>query len=225
MSLSKSPLRVDSLFHSLQGEGPLVGRPSHFLRLHGCNLRCRFCDTPRSQGGSPPLPLTCEEALERLLNLHPGRENLVVTGGEPLLQREALKDFFQKANPLFSTREIETNGTLSPGELSVMGLRFNVSPKLSGSGIPPQERLIWSVLEEFSSLSRAFFKFVVGSKGEADEALEVVVRLKLPLERTALMACGGDRDAMDRGACQTARWALERGMGYCDRLHLRLGIE
>jgi len=225
LSLSKSPLRVDSLFHSLQGEGPLVGRPSHFLRLHGCNLRCRFCDTPRSQGGSPPLPLTCEEALERLLNLHPGRENLVVTGGEPLLQREALKDFFQKANPLFSTREIETNGTLSPGELSVMGLRFNVSPKLSGSGIPPQERLIWSVLEEFSSLSRAFFKFVVGSKGEADEALEVVVRLKLPLERTALMACGGDRDAMDRGACQTARWALERGMGYCDRLHLRLGIE
>lgn len=225
MSLSKSPLRVDSLFHSLQGEGPLVGRPSHFLRLHGCNLRCRFCDTPRSQGGSPPLPLTCEEALERLLNLHPGRENLVVTGGEPLLQREALKDFFQKANPLFSTREIETNGTLSPGELSVMGLRFNVSPKLSGSGIPPQERLIWSVLEEFSSLSRAFFKFVVGSKGEADEALEVVARLKLPLERTALMACGGDRDAVDRGACQTARWALERGMGYCDRLHLRLGIE
>lgn len=202
-----------------------MGRPSHFLRLHGCNLRCRFCDTPRSQGGSPPLPLTCEEALERLLNLHPGRENLVVTGGEPLLQREALKDFFQKANPLFSTREIETNGTLSPGELSVMGLRFNVSPKLSGSGIPPQERLIWSVLEEFSSLSRAFFKFVVGSKGEADEALEVVARLKLPLERTALMACGGDRDAVDRGACQTARWALERGMGYCDRLHLRLGIE
>ena len=225
MSLSKSPLRVDSLFHSLQGEGPLAGRPSHFLRLHGCNLRCRFCDTPRPQGGASFLPLTCEEALERLLNLYPGRENLVVTGGEPLLQREALKEFFQRANPLFTTREIETNGTIPPGELSGMDLRFNVSPKLSGSGISLQERLVWPALEEFSSLPKAFFKFVVGSEGEADEALQVVVRLKIPLERTALMVCGGDRDTVDRGACQTARWALERGMGYCDRLHLRLGIE
>ena len=48
-------LRLAETFHSLQGEGPSAGTPAHFLRLQGCDVGCRWCDTKYSwdaDGGS-----------------------------------------------------------------------------------------------------------------------------------------------------------------------------
>ena len=79
--------RVSEIFRSVQGEGSLTGTDSVFLRASGCNLRCRWCDTPyasfRPEGAARPYA----EAAEAVLSY--GVRHVVLTGGEPLLPRDA----------------------------------------------------------------------------------------------------------------------------------------
>ena len=44
--MSKTFLKINEIFYSIQGEGSTIGTPSIFLRLSGCNLKCYWCDTP-----------------------------------------------------------------------------------------------------------------------------------------------------------------------------------
>ncbi|HQX90711.1 MAG TPA: 7-carboxy-7-deazaguanine synthase QueE [Moraxellaceae bacterium] len=79
-------LRISEIFHSLQGEARTVGRPTVFIRLTGCPLRCVWCDTPYAfSGGSI---MTLDTVLESVA-LH-GAKHICVTGGEPLAQPECL---------------------------------------------------------------------------------------------------------------------------------------
>lgn len=78
----KQSLRVTEIFHSLQGESSRVGLPTAFVRLTGCPLRCRYCDTPYAFHGGERK--TFEEILSAV-----GTKSVryvTVTGGEPLAQ-------------------------------------------------------------------------------------------------------------------------------------------
>lgn len=83
---------VSEIFYSLQGEGPLAGRPSAFVRTAGCDYRCTWCDTRyavwpehRAQWRS----LTPEAIWRRVVRLAPHGELLTLTGGNPALQKDA----------------------------------------------------------------------------------------------------------------------------------------
>lgn len=131
-------LRVTSVFFTLQGEGPLSGQPSVFVRLAKCNLACSFCDTYFDTGETytfDDLDLLIQRRLVQWFgsnmpawahwtNEQSRRINLVITGGEPLLQSN-LYDFidFERrmrawrmddspTTPQFATVQIETNGIL-----------------------------------------------------------------------------------------------------------------
>lgn len=79
-------LRVTEVFHSIQGESTQAGRPCVFVRLTGCDLRCVWCDTAYAfEGGTP---MSVEEVLGRVASF--GCTLVEVTGGEPLLQRDAI---------------------------------------------------------------------------------------------------------------------------------------
>ena len=104
-------LNVCEIFYSLQGESTLSGRPCVFLRLSGCNLRCPFCDSPDSwqtPGQELPLPIVLERIMS-LRRLQP-ESQLVITGGEPLLQD--LAELVECARKAGFYMAIETNGTL-----------------------------------------------------------------------------------------------------------------
>lgn len=108
-------LLVTTVFRTLQGEGPLAGRPAVFVRLAGCNYgsktdHCQFCDTSfQLDKATPYYP---EALLSEVLALkgYNERDCLVITGGEPTLQLTLL-DFIVKASGAFAEIQIETNGT------------------------------------------------------------------------------------------------------------------
>jgi 7-carboxy-7-deazaguanine synthase len=80
-------LRVNEIFHSLQGEADAVGFPTVFVRLTGCPLRCRYCDTEYAfhAGEWHDVPAIAAKVREF------GARHVCVTGGEPLAQPNCLK--------------------------------------------------------------------------------------------------------------------------------------
>lgn len=127
MNVEGGGLKLVEIFPSLQGEGVLVGVPQVFLRLAGCNLRCSYCDTPeaRREPGQCRVwgregveefianPLSVGRALERIEVLRlPAMHSVSLTGGEPLLQAEALAEILPALKARGMGIYLETNGTL-----------------------------------------------------------------------------------------------------------------
>jgi 7-carboxy-7-deazaguanine synthase len=79
-------LQVTEIFRSIQGESAYAGLPCTFVRLTGCNLRCTWCDTEYSFHGGERM--TVDAVVERVRAL--GGTLVELTGGEPLLQQEAI---------------------------------------------------------------------------------------------------------------------------------------
>lgn len=104
-------LNVNSMFYTIQGEGPNAGEPAYFIRLQGCNLRCTFCDTSFDDG----MPMTVTEIIQKVLGTHvyswAKPPLIVITGGEPMLQAD-LPDLVGKFLERGFRVQIETAGTV-----------------------------------------------------------------------------------------------------------------
>lgn len=128
---SSPTLRVQEIFATIQGEGPLAGTPAIFLRLAGCNLRCSFCDTDFESRWENQM--TPEQVAAEVLKLADGNIRLlVITGGEPMLQNfiPVLNLIRNGDGPQNWAFQIETAGTLwLPGLQPVHGVSIVCSPK------------------------------------------------------------------------------------------------
>jgi len=115
---NKDSANVLEIFSSIQGEGLYVGERHIFIRFHGCNLSCVYCDVSKQ---AKITDLDADDILEQIdtLNADSIHNTLVLTGGEPLLHSDFLKELL----PLIADRGLkiylETNGTLSK-ELSAV---------------------------------------------------------------------------------------------------------
>ncbi len=202
------------IFYSLQGEGARAGSPCVFLRLAGCNLHCRWCDTKYSW--HPGLPCTAADLAARICGF--GCPALVITGGEPLLQQDELRSLLQLL-PADMHIEIETNGTLLPhAELLLRVDQWNISPKLAHAGNAACPTLCADVLAAFAALPHAWFKFVVES--EADWA--DIAALQLPRHRIILMPRAATRAALEAARPAVAEMCLRHQVRLGDRMHLVL---
>lgn len=123
---------IQEVFSAIQGEGTLVGQRQIFVRFHGCNLTCAFCDTPASQGAPPewcaverqaggremdavanPLAVpTVLDAVRRLQQDYP-HHSISLTGGEPLLRTAYLDALLPALHAEGWRSFLETNGTLA----------------------------------------------------------------------------------------------------------------
>jgi len=106
-------LKVCEIFRSIQGESSHAGWPCIFVRLTGCNLRCRYCDTTYAYEGGEDL--SPRQVLERIEAL--GEGLMEFTGGEPLLQ-EAAVDLMNSLARLGRRVLVETNGSLDISPLA-----------------------------------------------------------------------------------------------------------
>jgi len=217
---------VSEIFQSIQGEGPKAGAPSLFIRLGGCNLRCEFCDTKYAsfaEFASEWKEYEVEDLVREVLRLKGGTWNLVITGGEPLLQQKALRGLIGKLESSFTSIEVETNGTIIPSELfHLRTINYNVSIKLESSGVPKDLRVFDDAIEVFASYERSNFKFVVDKEEDIKEILEIVSRFYISPQRVFLMPKAESLEELKENALKVAMWALKCGFNYADRLQFRL---
>lgn len=102
-------MRISEIFYSIQGESTYAGLPCVFVRLSGCNLDCKWCDTPYARTDENSREMTVDAVF---LEARKYRCSLVeLTGGEPLIQPEA-KELAKKFVDNGCTVLIETNGTI-----------------------------------------------------------------------------------------------------------------
>jgi len=100
-------LRITEIFYSLQGEARTVGRPTLFIRLTGCPLRCQYCDTAYAFSGGITWKLD-----EILTEVKKHRTRYVtVTGGEPLAQPNCLPLLSQLCDAGYEV-SLETSGAM-----------------------------------------------------------------------------------------------------------------
>jgi organic radical activating enzyme len=174
---------IVEIFSSIQGEGLLIGSPSNFIRLAGCNLRCTWCDTKYSWIRSDGRPMTLEQILD---SLDTTPQWTTVTGGEPLLQ-----DIFPLADALKNKGfkvAVETNGTVKPREevRKVVDV-FSVSPKLSNSG--------YKLRYDFSDDWATYYKFViVNPEVDLREVKDFVESQGIRKEKVIVQPDGNRRD-------------------------------
>lgn len=159
--------QVVESFVSINGEGRRAGQLALFIRFAGCNLRCSYCDTMwANEPGVAYTWMTKEEIYD--LVRESGVENVTITGGEPLLQKDIkeLLCFLAEDKNLFI--EIETNGSvaiepfINISERIVMTMDY----KLPESGMEGK-----MCLENFSFLRpQDTVKFVSGSRDDLERA-------------------------------------------------------
>jgi len=97
-------LKIVDIFYSIQGEGKFSGYPCIFIRLHGCNLDCYFCDEDLHKGAYESF--TYAEILQKIKE-HPSR-HVVITGGEPSLND--INEFIDALHEKGYSVAVETNG-------------------------------------------------------------------------------------------------------------------
>ena len=157
--MAKGKLRVVEVFDSIQGEGELMGMPHTFVRLAGCNLRCRWCDTKYALD-APGVEMGVDEIVSQV-----NCDYVCVTGGEPLLQDVCglLRGLSESGRKV----TVETNCTVRDKRLDEFVFLYSVSPKLFSSG----EGYDNKVLESYLNLDNVQVKFVVCDE---DDFLQVV---------------------------------------------------
>lgn len=102
-------LNTHSTLTTIHGELPFMGAPCTLIRLQGCNLHCAYCDTKDSISPIGGRSISDEDLLDFILSSN--LKDILITGGEPLVQRNAL-DTFLYFIPIYYRVTIETNGTI-----------------------------------------------------------------------------------------------------------------
>jgi len=199
--VSKKSLFVSEIYSAIQGEGPLLGIRQIFLRLSGCDLRCKWCDTPESLQRSPLCsveqkmgernfkmiqnPINYESFISFVNNLVPKlHHSMSITGGEPLLQAELLKTYIIKLKEQFKFPVYLESGGHRHDELSsIIHLLDYVSMdiKIPSSGTA----VLWENHKKFldvclksESLIDFWIKLVVSEETLLDELVYAVDLVK-----------------------------------------------
>jgi len=171
---------VTEIFSSLQGEGVFVGARQIFVRFKECNMGCDFCDTPdrgAGRGYSPAQLLHEVVAIDRKDGPH---HSVSLTGGEPLIYAEFLKEFLPLLKEKGFKVYLETNGTLPEKLKQVIGLVDIVAMdfKLPSS---TKRRGYWKEHAKFlriASAKKVFVKAVVTAGTRSGEMKHAIALLR-----------------------------------------------
>lgn len=171
-------LQITEIFKSVQGESSYAGLPCVFVRLAGCNLRCRYCDTEYAfYDGKETTVSETVATVEKF-----GLRLVEITGGEPLLQSESI-DLMKRFLNLNYKVMLETGGSLSIQDVPKEVIKI-VDLKCPSSGEVDKN--------DFKNLSRLAphdeIKFVIGDRNDYEWSREILKKYELEEKANVLFS-------------------------------------
>lgn len=202
---------LSEIKEGIQGEGKYTGYPTTFIRTHGCNCNCTYCDTTYSFLNKRK-KLNIEGIVKKVQQLK--NKYVCITGGEPLLQKEEVMALVYELRHLDYEVSIETNGTIfieATPYRRTYSYTMDVKCPSSGS----------SNLNNYSNLKNLQFndevKFVILNKEDYEFAKSII--WKYPTRAKIIFSPCFDKDGNSNGS-QIAEWLLE------DKItDVRLGLQ
>ena len=218
-------MKVAEIYESIQGEGFLTGTKSVFLRASGCNLRCKFCDTPFTSWKPEGDDLSVDDIISQVTSF--SVEHIVITGGEPMLFAE-LVPICERLHDSGHHITIETAGTLY---LPVVCDLMSISPKMSNSTPDEadgkwrdrheQTRHIPDVIRRLTQDFDYQLKFVIRDPEDCEEVKDYLLAFdKIVRKNVFMMPEGTEIEQLQN----IEEWLLpfcdQHEFQYCPRKHI-----
>ncbi|MBW7990608.1 MAG: 7-carboxy-7-deazaguanine synthase QueE [Planctomycetes bacterium] len=224
---------INEIFYSLQGEGFLTGVPSVFVRLAGCPLQCRWCDTKYAWDQRAGEDYNISDIVKTVLCKESPEQQwpckfIVITGGEPMINPD-LPQLVRQLKTAGKHITIETAGIAyipdMPCDL------MSISPKLSNS-VPDDaqasaghkdSRLDIAVLQELIDNYEYQLKFVVDSQDDLPEIRQTIEKIgDVNPEKVMLMPQAATRDELLAKSLMAAEMCKQTGYAFSQRLQILL---
>lgn len=225
-------MRISEIFHSIQGEGLLLGVPSVFVRTSGCNLRCRWCDTPYASWNPEGEEMDIPSIVRRVKAY--GCAHAVLTGGEPMVA-PGIRDLAAALRSEGLHITLETAATVAPEGIACD--LASLSPKLANS-TPDEEiagpwrhrheatRLRPGVIRAWLQAGSCQLKFVVSGPEDLPEIEDLLIEVGsfpgFTRDRVLLMPEGTDAERLAEKGPMLAELCLEHGFRFAPRLQIAL---
>ena len=198
-------VRISEIFHSLQGESSRVGLPTVFIRLTGCPLRCRWCDTPYAFTGGENRPI---DEIVAEAGRH-GTRTVCVTGGEPLAQKRC-PDLLRRLCDAGLVVSLETSGAIDIAGIDPRVSRvLDIKTPASGEA----ERNRWDNLPLLAAHDQV--KFVICDRADYEWSKRIVSEHRLHARCDVLFSPSKEQVA----ARDLAEWIVE------DRLPVKFQLQ
>ena len=221
-------VKISEIFHSIQGEGTLVGMPSVFVRTSGCNLRCAWCDTPYTSWQPEGEERSVSSIVDQVEGY--GASHVVITGGEPMIAPQIAELTEELAERLKQHITIETAGTV---DVHVRCDLMSISPKLANSTPRTRDNGRWAdqherlryqpeILRRLIQLYPYQLKFVITEPGDLQQVNAIVSDIGASRGRVVLMAEGVDAAVLAERGRWLADIAKQEGFRMTPRLHIDL---
>jgi 7-carboxy-7-deazaguanine synthase len=243
LKLSSKPISV------IQGEGPLIGKRMVLLRVKGCNLHCPMCDEPDSLDNTKDTILMKNKEIINYIKKS-GINNLMITGGEPLLYQEEILEFANDCinnKIIFDNVNIETNGSILPESIFrksefpqpnlgqyyfAHNLLFSISPKIGGliSGVNKDPLFFIDNIKTLK-LSNHNFNFIIKivinpnnieilNTIENDINYNIIKKLRDMDHNVYLMPLGATREDQIKNSPTVIDLCIKYGYEFSPRTHI-----
>ena len=212
-------LNVYEIFYSIQGEGFFTGVPSVFVRLNGCNLKCRYCDTAYAQGKEVIKKMSVVQIFDE--TYRHGCKNICITGGEPLTQEKELEKLVRKLIDdgqlynLVPFIEIETNGSIEPPKWWNDVDSWSIDVKGPSSGQNGSFKRGWS--EVARDLDQ--FKFVVSTDEDFSEIDKFIKEYKWLMKNVLVSPQIGKTEDIKMNGVKVAEYCKDRKVRMSLQIH------
>ena len=199
-------LKINEIYHSIQGESTHAGRPCVFVRLTYCNLRCTYCDTEYAfyEGKDMSVQQVIDEVEKYNCKL------VELTGGEPLVQMDECLDLMKTFCELGYEVMIETGGSLSIKDIDPR-VKIIMDLKCPSSGM--EKKNLFENLQYLKQTDE--LKFVIGNREDYEWSLEKIKQYNIQGKCTILFSVVfGELEPV-----QLINWILE------DKLDVRFQLQ
>jgi len=174
--MQNAEINISEIFYSIQGEGLLAGRPSVFIRLAGCPLRCKYCDTEYALDSASGTKMSIEQIMKKAMKHLPAFA--VITGGEPLVSPH-VSLLCQKIKEQNIHITIETAGIKYVANLACD--LMSISPKLSNAHGSEPDKTGYLKIDQLKELIKNYdyqLKFVMEKIEDITEVYQLLNDLK-----------------------------------------------